>query len=535
MLLRVKLERRCLALAALALCSPWVAASCGSKSGLLDGERDAGTPIDAGPDVVLPDCVKDVDCITDDLCQRSQCVEGKCSAPQPVVCDDHDPCTEDTCRPEDGTCHFRQLALDQDGDGFKGPRPGFAPGAPGSCGDDCDDTSKKAHPGAVEVCDGVDNNCNGVIDEGATYKPVGAGDVRVSGLDQVQAGRGGLAWNDEFYAAAYAGQLDAWRTFVKGLNPDGSTKFGDSPITNVPSDTFTGPIVWTGNIFGTAWEDRRDDDYEIYFNRIDKTGKKLAPDLRVSNAPGFSLHPTMVWNGAEFMLAWDDRRNGPDDYRIYGQRIDVDGNLLGSNLDLTGPNSGAESPKIAKGEKTIAITYNSVKGSAKSVSLRIFAPDFSSPGPIITLSSDHAVDPSIIWNKDRYVVAYGKRPKKPGDAIWGATIQEDGTVLIADKKLTSGASFARTQWLLPLGDRFLLVWADDHDGNYELYSQMMSSDLELISPRERITKDASDTVDPVAVFGPAGDVGVLFDDRRSGSWQTWFTRLECVAGTQGGG
>ena len=65
----------------------------------------------------------------------------------------------------------------------------------------------------------------------------------------------------------------------------------------------------------------------------------------------------------------------------------------------------------------------------------------------------------------------------------------------------------------------LLLWADDHDGNYELYSQMMSSDLDPISPRERITNDASDTVYPMAVFGPDGDVGVLFDDRRSGSWQ----------------
>ncbi len=31
---------------------------------------------------------------------------------------------------------------------------------------DCDDGSASIHPGAVEVCDGVDNNCNGIWDEG---------------------------------------------------------------------------------------------------------------------------------------------------------------------------------------------------------------------------------------------------------------------------------------------------------------------------------------------------------------------------------
>lgn len=30
---------------------------------------------------------------------------------------------------------------------------------------DCDDNNPKVHPGAVEFCDGLDNNCNGVVDD----------------------------------------------------------------------------------------------------------------------------------------------------------------------------------------------------------------------------------------------------------------------------------------------------------------------------------------------------------------------------------
>ena len=67
----------------------------------------------------------------------------------------------------------RIVHRDADGDGH-GDRRTFAPSCDGSIpagyvadATDCDDSNTDVHPGAVEVCNGIDDNCNGLVDEDA--------------------------------------------------------------------------------------------------------------------------------------------------------------------------------------------------------------------------------------------------------------------------------------------------------------------------------------------------------------------------------
>lgn len=83
------------------------------------------------------------------------------------------PSATERCNPDvnnnngiDENCDGKDLdctaTCDADGDGFRDNKRAF-------CkligGDDCNDFNGKINPNAKEICDGVDNNCNGVIDE----------------------------------------------------------------------------------------------------------------------------------------------------------------------------------------------------------------------------------------------------------------------------------------------------------------------------------------------------------------------------------
>jgi hypothetical protein len=89
-----------------------------------------------------------------------------CDPPFPTDCDDDDPCTDDAC--VDGYCEYSPSLLDEDGDTYVSD---VCPG-----GDDCNDSIPEVNPGAIEgpfmddTCfDGLDNNCNGVVDEYDLY------------------------------------------------------------------------------------------------------------------------------------------------------------------------------------------------------------------------------------------------------------------------------------------------------------------------------------------------------------------------------
>ncbi len=101
-------------------------------------------------------------------------VEVSCNANPGQVdngddCDDSDPFVNPDAQdiPNDG--------IDQDCDGIDAGNPQDADGDGFSAPDDCDDTDATVYPGAPEVCDGIDNDCNGLVDDqvpGGGFLPV---------------------------------------------------------------------------------------------------------------------------------------------------------------------------------------------------------------------------------------------------------------------------------------------------------------------------------------------------------------------------
>jgi len=491
----------------------------------------------------LEPCLRDEDCANADLCATYKCLYDEtihnksCQVQHKTNCDDGDPCTDDSCDPHTGACVNTAATQDLDGDGHHPPKPGFEPGAPGSCGDDCDDTDPRAFLGAKEVCDGVDNDCDGVVDNGATYVPQIGAEFQVSkpGFDWaepetfVRAGTAGLL---STYGASLTGQ---YSPYVQPMDGAGQPNASAALLTGTVALGSNTTSVWTGDRFGMAWSDRRDGNYEIYFSLFDPTGKKMAPgDERITVSKGFSLFPSIAWTGQEFVIVWQEETSSAD-FKIQGQRLDLQGRLICNIATMTTGAHDDQGAVIAAGRTGLGLSWVRQDNLAQTVVFQPFAFDLTATAAQPTTVTTPAIDgnaPRIAYDRknDRYVLAFFD-PSPSKRVVYGAIAGPNGGMVVPAKDVSQTPLQARDAAIFAFGDRVLFVYADNRDQNsgYELYEHELSADLgSELSPPKRVTVAPNDSIEPIISFAADGTVLVLFRDDRGPNPAVFETGLKCV-------
>jgi hypothetical protein len=214
---------------------------------------------------------------------------------------------------------------------------------------------------------------------------------------------------------------------------------------------------------------------------------------------------------------------------VFGQRVSIDGKLIGGNQRLTPPGVYGQRSSMALSDSGVGIAFLSLD-PGDTTRLRFMTASRtleqpSDPRVIDFTDPDGAV---VTVVDDKYIVTFHQHGATViGPAIFGAVLSKSGVVEFGPQSMTAGAKHARSHATFSYGDRFVMVWADDKDGPYQLYAQTFDKKLAPLSPRLRLTTTNADALFPQLAAAFDGGLGVLYTEESNGSRQTFFTRLNC--------
>jgi hypothetical protein len=234
------------------------AANSGDEAGASSGgEAGSAGSVDTagdGGEGPKPECVSDADCSDHLACNGSEtCDDGvckpgvaPCANPEPAHCDA-------ICTELNGAASCTVRGQDNDKDGH------FSSACTAKPGDDCNDASAKVYPGAPELCDGIDNNCNGKIDL-ADGLSAGGSTVAI-GPNGATSSLPAIAWATDklAYGIAYEDTTtsSAADGYFEEVDQNGATKVAPASFNGAATKIKGGfdglDMAWGGDSFGIAW------------------------------------------------------------------------------------------------------------------------------------------------------------------------------------------------------------------------------------------------------------------------------------------
>jgi hypothetical protein len=175
-------------------------------------------------------------------------------------------------------------------------------------------------------------------------------------------------------------------TFTQPLNPTSVSGSTGTPDVAFSGDTYL--FVWRSNTLANA-------NYSISGRLMNPDGSFPGDDFVIAEAPGRQLRPVAAWDGATFVVAWDDQRNQQAffDERtdIYAARITQTGTVLdpggllvvgNADADATAAILGVESGRsvIASTRLTLSAGHDTYRIGLSSLGEVSCLPDLNADG-----------------------------------------------------------------------------------------------------------------------------------------------------------
>jgi hypothetical protein len=124
-------------------------------------------------------------------------------------------------------------------------------------------------------------------------------------------------------------------------------------LTTARGDASDLALAWAGDGWLVAWVDSRDGNGEVYATKVDRDVNRIAPDQRITHAPGDAGDVVLAVRDAVAWMAWSDPRESPAEGTadVYVTRLRLrDARPLGEETRVLATAAHSRSPSLAPTE-----------------------------------------------------------------------------------------------------------------------------------------------------------------------------------------
>ena len=238
----------------------------------------------------------------------------------------------------------------------------------------------------------------------------------------------------------------------------------DEFLVSSSSNTHANPVVsWNGAHYLVAWEDfRPTTSWDIFGVRVADDGALLDPaSFGISTAPNLQINPRISWSGTNHVLVWSDLRQGLDS-QLFAARVAPSGSVLDANgIQLTNDPYNKAGAQIAWDGANHLVIWDGLDGTTfEEVSASAFiAPN----GAVTTLPSnpERGAEQSLSFDGTRTLRAFvgkdsvddsGTSPAVLGQWVASTGARETPFVIAASPAFEPASSYN--------GADHLIVWRD---------------------------------------------------------------------------
>lgn len=282
-----------------------------------------------------------------------------------------------------------------------------------------------------------------------------------------------LIWTGVEYAVAWFDNRDGNdEIYFRRIDTDG-TLLGASPVrvTNDAASSLFPSLVYNDSGYAIAWEDKRNGEYQIYITVLNATGGDILDDTRLTTTDIEAVAASLVWNGVGYALAWHDKRHNSDE-EIYFAEVDTDGAVVGLERRITDSPGRSSIPRLVwTGSGYGMVWEDSRDGASNTYFLRL-----SSTG--VKIGSESPVDafnapqllPNITWTGASYALAWSDI-RFGNSEIMFASFNGAGAVIGAPARVTTATGSSGSPSLAELAGAIKIIWHDARLGANKLFFQ----------------------------------------------------------------